>query len=265
MLGAIVGDILAHPYESWSLKATTKQVDIFLPMCKFTDDSVLTIAVADSLLNNAPYEDCLKSWYKRYPNKGYGGRFSEWAESDALYINDSYSNGCAMRVSPIAYAFNDIDEIREQVKKSIYYTHNHMESLNGAFAIAGSIFLARSGKSKDEIKNFVKEISKDGMFNYLDATVDEIKKWDKHEIRCNITIPQAIVCFLNSTDYEDCIRNAIYSEGDCDTIAAMSGAIAEAYYKEIPSSLKKFCSSRIPLDFQEILLKFKEKYKNVYY
>ncbi len=256
MLGTIIGDILGHPYESWLLKAESKNIDLCLPMCKITDDSVLTIAISDAVLNEKPYHITLKEWAMKYPNMAYGSGFYEWFNSDTLTIKDSYGDGAAMRISPIAYAFNDLITIKKEVAKSIEYTHNNDEAFIGAYAICLAIFLSRNNNTKEKIK---KEIEIQCGYN-LNYSVLDVKKWNKHTTRCNVTVPQALICFFESTNYEDCIRNAIYSEGDCDTIAAMAGGIAEAFYKEIPQYLIKFCSYRMPKEFINILENFSSKF-----
>jgi len=265
MLGAIIGDILGQPYESWLFKAESKDMDLLLPQCKFTDDTVLTIAIADALMHGRPYEVAIKEWALKYPNSGYGSMFRTWMASKTMIVNDSYSNGCAMRVSPIAYAFDDLVTIKNEILKSIAFTHNTDEAYWGAFAIAACVFMARKGFTKNQMKQYITETVPYPEYKDMNVSVSKLKTWNKRDIRCNITVPQALNCFFRSTSYEDCVRNALYSEGDCDTIAAMSGAIAEAYYKKIPQYLKNFVAGRIPFEMSKILRNFKDKYPSVLY
>lgn len=263
MIGAIVGDICGSIYESWIFQDSVNDLNfnLYSNMSAFTDDTCLTVAIADAILENVPYEEKLCEWYHKYPNKSYGSSFVEWAEkfkTDKLFKHDSYGNGAMMRISPLAYAFDDLDIILKETKKSIEYTHNTEEAYNGASAIVTAIFLARIGKSKHEIKNYISS-----KYSYdLNYTTEYIRdNFDHRTTRCNVSATQALCVFFNSVSYEDTIRKAIYTKGDCDTIAAISGSIAYAFYKNIPDNMKMFAFSKLPGDIKYIINKFNEKYK----
>ncbi len=254
MLGAIAGDIIGSVRENFSIKR--KDFELFPKICFYTDDTVLTIAVADAILNNKDYGETIKKYARRHPLRGYGPKFSLWMMSPVSTPYNSLGNGSAMRVSPVALAFNDEESVLQQAKASAECTHNHPEGIKGAQAVALAIYLARSGSDKDEIR---KQISK--RFNYnLSRTVDEIRPDYKFDITCPGSVPEAIIAFLDSTDFEDAIRNAISLGGDADTQAAIAGAIAEAYYKGIPQHIFEKIWEKIPKSFREIIASFSARY-----
>ena len=259
-IGALIGDYSGSKYE-WSNfhGAITDKMD-FIETGKFTDDSVLTIATMDWINNDikygknhgfAPY---LRMWAKRYPNAGYGGKFRIWVDSDSNEPINSFGNGAGMRVSPCAYYANTLEECLELAKKSAEATHNHPEGVKGAQAIAEAIYLARSGAGKDGIKKVIEED-----FGYeLDKELDEIgTKAHKFDATCQVTVPEAIICFLKSSNFLDAIRNAIYIGGDTDTVAAMAASIAEAYYG-IPHFIEETMKEKLPEDFKEVIYTFNE-------
>jgi ADP-ribosylglycohydrolase len=228
MLGAIAGDIIGSVYEARNIKTT--QFPLFHPLCSFTDDTVLTVALADSILHGAPFVDLMKRYYRAYPNAGYGGGFHHWARSESSAPYYSWGNGSAMRVSPVGFAFGTIEEVLEQAKKSAEVTHDHPEGIKGAQAIASAILLARTGKGKEAIKTYVETT-----FNYhLDTPLHEIRATYEFHVSCQKSVPQAIRAFLESDSFEDAIRKAISIGGDSDTIACMAGGIAQAYYQGVP-------------------------------
>lgn len=228
MLGAITGDIVGSIYEGHSIK--TKNFDLFNPRRYFTDDTVLTIAVADTLLTSGNYTEKLKEYCRLYPNAGYGMNFQAWGMSDDVEPYNSWGNGSAMRVSPIGFAFDDLDTVLQEAKRSAEVTHNHPEGIKGAQATASAIFLARTGHSKTEIKSYVETT-----FNYdLNQTIDQIAP---ATVSCQGSIPQAMIAFLESTDFEDAIRNAIFIGGDSDTLACITGGIAQAFYGGVPQEI----------------------------
>jgi ADP-ribosylglycohydrolase len=232
MIGAIAGDIIGSVYERHNIRTT--DFPLFDQGCAFTDDTVLTVAVADAILNHSDYGEKLKEYFKLYPGRGYGGGFGRWAAHRDSRPYYSLGNGSAMRVSPVGFAFNTLDEVLVEAQKSAEPTHNHPEGIKGAQATASSVFLARRGETKEEIKIYV-----ENNFNYdLNETLDQIRKYYKHDETCPGSVPQAITAFLESNDYEDAIRKAISIGGDSDTIACITGGIAEAYYKEIPNHIK---------------------------
>jgi ADP-ribosylglycohydrolase len=231
MLGAIAGDIIGSIYEARPIKTT--QFRLFHPLCRFTDDSVLTVALADSILHGKPYVDLLKAYYREYPNAGYGGSFHEWALSETSLAYGSWGNGSAMRVSPVGFAYDSLDEVLDRAKRSAEVTHDHPEGIKGAQAVASAVFLARTGKTKEEIKSYVETT-----FNYdLDKSLDEIRPRYCFEVSCQHSVPQAIRSFLEADDFEHAVRLAISLGGDSDTLACMAGGIAQAFYGGVPEAI----------------------------
>lgn len=235
MLGAIIGDIVGSVYEWNNIK--TKNFQLFSPGCFFTDDTVMTIAIAEGLMNGGSAEALIKAMKKygrMYPNAGYGVHFGSWLVSDDVHPYNSWGNGSAMRVSPVAWLFDTLPEVEKYAEISAAVTHNHPEGIKGAQAVAAAIFLARKGKSKVEIKAYIE--SKYG-YN-LRRTLGEIRPRYRFNESCQETVPEAITAFLESIDFEDAIRNAISLGGDSDTLAAITGSIAEATYN-IPKEIKQ--------------------------
>jgi ADP-ribosylglycohydrolase len=228
MIGAIAGDIIGSVYEHHNIKTT--DFPLFRPDCRFTDDTVLTVAVAASILHGKPYEIALKEYARSYPSAGYGMSFFSWAMSSAGVPYNSWGNGSAMRVSPVGFAFNSLDEVLDEAKKSAEVTHNHPEGIKGAQATASAVFLARSGKTKQQIHRYIEET-----FGYdLSEPIDSIRKHYSFDISCQGSVPQAITAFLESEDYEDVVRKGISIGGDSDTIACIAGGIAHAFYGGVP-------------------------------
>jgi ADP-ribosylglycohydrolase len=232
MIGAIAGDIIGSIYEFNNIKTT--DFPLFSPGCHFTDDTVLTVALADSLLNYADYTDKLKEYYALYPNAGFGGYFKKWASSYERQPYDSWGNGAAMRISPVGYAYETLAETLLEAKNFTAVTHNHPEGIKGACATAAAIFLARTGSSKEEIRDYVETT-----FEYnLHRTVETIRPKYKFEVSCQKSVPEAIIAFLESTSYENAIRLAISLGGDSDTIACITGGIAQAFYGDVPEAIQ---------------------------
>lgn len=228
ILGAIAGDVIGSVYEHNNVKTTN--FPLFIKRSDFTDDTVLTVAVMESLLNNDDYTQNYQDYALYYPYRGYGGKFRSWMHSKNPKPYKSWGNGSAMRVSPVGYAFQTLEEVLKEAKHSAEVTHNHIEGIKGAQATASAVFLARTGKSKQEIKNFIQST-----FNYdLERSLDEIRPTYQFDESCQGTVPEAIIAFLESTDFENAIRLAISIGGDSDTIACITGGIAQAFYKEIP-------------------------------
>ena len=252
ILGAIIGDICGSIYE-FNPVNSKDEIVLMKKGVKFTDDTVLTMAIADSIINKRNYVDNLIKFYQNYPNgMGYGKRFFRWVISKEHKPYGSYGNGSAMRVSPVGFYFNSTEEVLVESKRSAEITHNHIEGIKGAQAVALSIYLARNNYTKEQIKN---EITK--RFNYnLDFTVDNLSLNNHHNETCQRSVPEAIVAFLESTSYVSAIKNAIWLRGDADTQACIAGAIAEAFYREIPEELKTKALELIPDEFIEILTKF---------
>jgi ADP-ribosylglycohydrolase len=228
MLGSIIGDIIGSTYE---FKNTDRyDFDPFPSASDFTDDTVLTLAIADAILTKRDYRDTLKEYALNYPGRGYGGWFSQWIYLEEPKPYNSYGNGSAMRVSPIGWAFDSLGETIEEAEKSAAITHNHSEGRKGAKVVAASIFLARTGHDKKEIKKFIEK-----SYHYnLNRTLAEIKPFYSFNETCQKTVPESLICFLESENFEDAVRKAIWLGGDSDTLACITGGIAEAYYREMP-------------------------------
>ncbi len=195
--------------------------------------TVLTIAVAEAILTKSDYREQLREYFGLYPGRGYGSHFRKWASHDASKPYYSMGNGSAMRVSPVGFAFDTLDEVLREAQKSAEPTHNHPEGIKGAQAIASAIFLAKRTDSKEEIKTYIEK-----NFDYnLNEPLDEIRKYYRHDQTCPGSAPQAIMAFLESDNYEDAIRKAVSIGGDSDTIACMAGGIAQAFYRKIPNRI----------------------------
>lgn len=263
MYGAVLGDIIGSTYELHNVKS--ENIDLFPTGSTFTDDTVLSVAVAEKILNEQlsqtgskkSYALWFKQYYKRYPNAGFGQMFSKWALSDDLYIQRSYGNGAAMRVAAIGFAYNDMDTICKEVKSSCYYTHHHREAVKGAQAVATAIFIGRKNCSKEEMIGYLEK-----KFSYsFDFTLDEIREKYVFDSRTSYTVPVAIEAFIESESYEDAIRKAISIGGDSDTIACMTGGIAQAYYKEIPKEIFDRGYRLLDSGLKRVLNEFEERYE----
>lgn len=252
MLGAIAGDIIGSVYEGTRLE--TKIFDLFSPKSCFTDDSVLSVAVAEALLTGADYGSMYKRYCRNYPSAGYGSGFFNWAFSHATEPYNSYGNGAPMRVSPVAYAFNTLEEVMNEAQKSALPTHNHPEAVRGARAIAAATFLARQNKTKGEIKAFIEQ-----ELGY--SLVGSYQEVLSAGIASQHSVPQALIAFLDSTDFEDAIRNAVYIGGDTDTLACMTGAIAEAFYGGVPKEIEAEVRNRLDLPLLRIVDQFQAQRK----
>lgn len=252
MIGAIAGDIIGSIYEFDNIR--TKDFPLFQKRCYFTDDSVCTIALADAILHDLDYTDLLKKYFKLYPNSGFGGYFYRWASSDDRQPYYSFGNGAAMRISPVGYAFDTLEEVLEKARTYTSVTHNHPEGIKGAQATATCIFLARNKKTKNEIKDYVtRELGYD-----LSRTCDEIRPKYKFNETCQETVPQAITSYLESTGYEDAIRNAISLGGDSDTLACITGGIAQAEYgvpDDIQANVYGYLDERLAAITREFMAK----------
>lgn len=254
MIGAIAGDIIGSVYEHRGIK--TKDFPLFNALCRFTDDTVLTVAVADAILRGAHYEDSIRRIGRRYPHAGYGGSFGRWLFLDAPLPYNSWGNGSAMRVSPVGFAFSTEDEVLRQARMTAEITHNHPEGIKGAEATALAVFLARTGHDKGAIRTRIKTL-----FGYdLDRTVDDIRPSYSFDISCQGTVPEAIVAFLDSESYEDAVRNAISLGGDSDTLACITGGIAEAFYKGVPGEIKDKVKKLLTPDLWEVTSAFRNRY-----
>lgn len=231
MLGAIAGDYIGSRFEANPTKK--KDFTLITSYNTFTDDTVLTIAIADSLMQNKAYAQALKEYFRLYPRAGYGGNFQLWASTDNYKPYFSFGNGSAMRVSPIGWYFNELHKVLEEAQNSAAVTHNHPEGIKGAQATALSIYLARQDNSKKQIKDEI-----ESRFKYnLSAKLEDIRPIYHFDVTCQGSVPESIIAFLEADDYEDAIRNAVSLGGDSDTQACIAGAIAEAYFKKIPDHI----------------------------
>jgi ADP-ribosylglycohydrolase len=254
MLGAIAGDIIGSVYERENIK--TKDFPLFSPDSVFTDDTVLTVAVADCLLHQRDFTETFQRYGRRFPGAGYGGSFYHWIFSANPAPYNSWGNGSAMRVSPVGFACGSLEEVLEMARRSAEVTHNHPEGIKGAQATAAAIFLARTGKSKADIKGYIQET-----FHYdLDRSVDQIRPGYGFDVSCMGSVPEAMIAFLESTDYEDTVRTAVSLGGDSDTIACIAGGIAEAFYREIPTGIIQEAKKRLDKDLLSVVEKFNEKF-----
>ncbi|PKM70083.1 MAG: hypothetical protein CVU94_00880 [Firmicutes bacterium HGW-Firmicutes-19] len=252
MWGAIIGDVVGSLFEKFNHKG--KDFELFHALSHYTDDTVMTIATMDALLRDIPFEVAYKGWYRKYPKAGYGQRFREWGKDNSYELLNSYGNGSAMRVSPIAYWKETLDEVLNLATQSTNITHNHPEGIKGAQAVATAIFLARTKKSKEQIKKQIEDT-----FHYdLSETTDSIRKWYEFDVTCQGSVPQAIRCFYEATDFEDAIRLAISIGGDSDTIACMTGSMAEAYFP-IDNKIKQETLNRLPREFVDVFQSFLQK------
>lgn len=261
MIGAIIGDVVGSRFEFNNIK--TKKFELLTEQSVFTDDTVLTIAVLDWCLNSKDKSDdkeaiyYLQKWAKKYPNAGYGGMFYRWKDKEIPKPYYSCGNGSAMRISPVAWAFEDKEEMLRAVRTITSITHNHPEGIKGAEVTAMLIYLARQGATKAELKEYaLKEYPEIKELKY-----EELVKTYSHgpEI-CQLTVPQAVYCFLISESFEDCLRTTISIGGDCDTTSAISCAIAEAFYEGIPLTLMYGVKSKLSEEMNVLLNCFEKKY-----
>lgn len=266
MYGAILGDIIGSPFE-FDRGDKTKDFKLFSRRSHFTDDSVMTLAVCEALLKVGQdvtvkeIEDAvissMQSWGRRYPHAGYGGYFRRWLTARHPEPYNSYGNGSAMRVSAAGWLYDSLEKTRTVAKATANVTHNHPEGIKGAEATASAIFMARNGSSKEEIKKYI-----ENEFHYdLNRTLNEIRPGYHMDETCQKTVPEAIIAFLEAKDFEDAIRNAVSLGGDTDTLGAITGSIAEAYYG-IPEWLITECRKRINKDMRVVLDDFNDVLSN---
>lgn len=264
MIGAILGDIVGSPYEFDRGDKIKDFGPLFAADAEYTDDSVMTIAVADALMQAGldadadKIKECLvsslKEWGRKYINAGYGLRFIQWLMSDDNKPYGSWGNGSAMRVAAAGWLYNSMERTREVARLTAEVTHNHPEGIKGAEATAAAIYLARNGKSKDKIKQYIVD-----EFGYdFSRTLDEIRPNYHHVESCMETVPEAITAFLEGNDFEDVVRNAVSLGGDCDTLTCIAAGIAEAFYG-VPEEYKEEACRRIEPDMRKVYELFMEK------
>ena len=254
LLGGVVGDIIGSIYEFNPVKS--KDFELFESSSTYTDDTVMTVANAEWLLSKGVLMDIMRKYGHKYPGAGYGGIFYDWLKSRCPKPYNSFGNGSAMRVSPVGWAFDTLEETLEAAKQSAEITHNHPEGIKGAQATVACIFMARTGKSKQEIKEYVET-----KFGYdLSRTCNEIRPTYQFNESCQGTVPESIIAFLESTDFESAIRLTVSLGGDADTMGAITGAIAEAYYNVIPEHIKNEVLKRLPEEFINVLGEFYNRF-----
>lgn len=254
MLGAIIGDIVGSRFEFNNTNRT--DFELFTDECSFTDDTICTVAVADAILRGEDFGTVIHEWCRKYPYPmgGYGGRFAQWVHSNDPQPYNSFGNGSAMRASPCGHVPTMQDALK-YARASAECTHNHPEGIKGAVCVADCIHHVLRGATKEEIKTLVISV-----YGYdLDQTCGEIRATNTFNETCQITVPQAIVCFLESTDFEDAIRLAISIGGDSDTIADITGSIAEAYYG-IPQHIQDKALGYLPTEMKDVITQFRQKY-----
>lgn len=265
MYGAILGDIIGSPFE-FDRGDKTKNFKLFNPDSDFTDDSVMTIAVGEALLaagKDASVEkiqelcvSCMRKWGHRFPNAGYGVRFNFWLGAENPEPYGSYGNGSAMRVSAAGWLYETLTRTREVARATASVTHNHPEGIKGAEACASAIYLARCGSTKEEIKKYIED-----EFCYdLDRTCDEIRPGYFHVESCQQTVPEALRAFYEGESFEDVIRTAVSLGGDADTLTAIAGSVAEAFYG-VPSELKEKADTYLTEEMREVLRNFADALK----
>lgn len=254
MLGAIAGDIIGSVYEAHPIKRTT--FALFRDDCRFTDDTVLTVALAETLLSGTPYVENLKEFCSLYPNAGFGMHFFQWARSNKQEPYYSFGNGSAMRVSPVAFAFDSLEEVLNQAERSAEVTHNHPEGIKGAQAAAAVAFLGRTGATRGEIREYVRST-----FDYaLDASLDQIRPHYRFDITCQGTVPVAITALLESRDFEGAIRLVISVGGDSDTLACITGGMAQGLYGGVPEPIAEQALGLLTDHLRDITVEFCHAY-----
>lgn len=264
LMGAILGDIAGSIYEFDPHKST--DINLQDKRMDYTDDTIMTIAVADWILNDKRHTmnglvERMQQWGRRYPHPmgAYGNMFSQWLRSDNPMPYNSWGNGSAMRVSAVGFAFDTLEETMNVAKKCAEVTHDHPEGIKGAQATAAAIFMARTGSTKKEIRRFITDT-----FGYnLDRSCDDIRPTYGFDGSCQGTVPESIIAFLDSKDYEDALRLCISLGGDADTMGAITGAIAGAYYNKMPYALYEFGMEKLPKDIQNVVGLFNSKYGQI--
>jgi ADP-ribosylglycohydrolase len=253
MLGAIAGDIIGSVYEGHS--PGCKEFVLFSSRATFTDDTVLTVAVASALLHERDYATELRAWGRRYPGAGYGHGFTQWLTDPQLSPGHSCGNGCAMRVSPVGWAFADPDSVAAQARASALPSHGHPEGIQGAQAVAAAVYAARRGASKAQIAELIASFGFD-----CTSTMQEQRERGWVGVTCREAVPAAAVAFLNSTDFEDAVRNAVFLGGDTDTTACIAGSIAEAYYGGVPPEIEAVVRERLDPALLDVVDRFRARF-----
>jgi ADP-ribosylglycohydrolase len=254
MIGAIAGDIIGSVHEGMGTK--TRRFDLFTELNNFTDDTVLTVAVAEWLMTGANLVDVFHEYHRLFPTVGYGGNYKRWATTKSREPYNSYGNGSAMRVSPVAWAFDSLEEVLEWARRSAEVTHNHPEGIRGAQATAGALFIARTGGSKEDIISFCMA---EPIRYRVDRSVYLIRRGYTMDVSCQGSVPEAISCVLEASGYEDAVRNAISLGGDADTQACIAGGIAEALWG-VPEEIRDTAVGYLDGHLQAVVSKFSRRY-----
>jgi ADP-ribosylglycohydrolase len=260
MISAIAGDIIGSCHERAGRKTT--QFPLFTRQSCFTDDTVLTVAVADCLLGGPPFafDRALRAYGRAHPNAGYGGMFFRWMLSEKMGPYQSFGNGSAMRVSPVGFAAGSEDEALDLAARSAEPTHDHPEGIKGAQAIALAVLLARKGRDKAQIRAEIER-----RFGYdLRRTLDAIRPGYQFDVTCQGSVPEAMLAFLESTDVESAIRLAVSLGGDADTQACMAGGIAQAYYRQVPAQIVGEVKGRLTPDLWRVVEAFEARFQVTY-
>lgn len=257
IIGAIAGDIIGSTREWNSIK--TKNFQLFESNSVFTDDTIMTVAVANWLMTDKDSQnvliDELQYWGNKYPGAGYGRSFGNWLLSDNPQPYDSWANGSAMRVSPVAWVGNNLEEVQKLAYSSSIVSHDHPEGIKGALSTADAIYLARTGSSKKEIKEHI-----ENEYGYdLSRSLDEIRPFYSFDVSCKGSVPESIICFLEGTDFEDTVRNAVSLGGDADTQAAIAGSIASAYW-DVPDEIYDRTVNILDENLLKVFNKFQDKF-----
>jgi len=254
MIGAIFGDIVGSVHEHEATKTTN--FPLFTQESRFTDDTVMTIATAEALLSGEPYDRAYRRWGLRYPHAGYGSAFKVWLRTPNAPAYNSWGNGSAMRVSPVAYVHDTVDKVLAEAERSAAVTHDHPEGIKGAQAAALAVFLARVGVTKAEIRREL-----ESRFGYdLSRTIDGIRPVYRFDVSCQGSVPEALIAFLDTNDVETAVRTAISLGGDADTQAAIAGAAAAAFAGDVADAVQREVRARLPADMIEVLDAFVERY-----
>jgi ADP-ribosylglycohydrolase len=255
MLGVIAGDIIGSVYERVPIKTT--DFPLFQQHSKFTDDTVMTVATASAILDGRPYGRTYRELARRYPDAGYGESFYNWMQSDSDEPYNSWGNGSGMRVAPVGFAFNSVQTVLREARLSAAPTHNHPEGVKGAQAIAYAVYSARTGSTKKQIRDGIAR-----RFGYdVKRSLDEIRERYTFDVSCQGSVPEAILAFLESENFEHAIRLAVSLGGDSDTLAAMAGGIAHAFYRTIPPEIADEALGRLPIELADVVRTFERRFQ----
>lgn len=258
MLGAIAGDIIGSRFERGNHKG--KDFELFTAESRFTDDTILSVAIADAIMQPKDFAQTMKQYARAYPNGGYGDRFNQWAMSDASEPYNSWGNGSAMRVGPVGFAYTERARVEAVAKQTAEVTHNHPEGIKGAQATAVMILLAKEFKNKGLIRTAI-----ESAFGYnLSRSLKDIRPDYKFDVSCQGSVPEAMISFLEADSFEDAVRNAVSLGGDTDTMGSIAGAISEAFYGKVPDVIARTSLEILDAPLRQVTLAFCQKYTHNY-